>query len=55
MSHFHGSVKGNRGAATRGGTKKSGPKTDKNIYVIYQSQWHGKGVDREIARGIIGD
>ena len=74
MSHFYGSVKGNRGYATRGGTKNSGyqtiaaswdgaievkliynPKTDENIYIVYQSKWNGKGVDREIARGIIGD
>tara|TARA_R100000093_G_scaffold68129_1_gene39640 strand:- start:394 stop:630 length:237 start_codon:yes stop_codon:yes gene_type:complete len=31
------------------------PKTDKNIYIVYQSKWHGKGVEREIARGIIGE
>ena len=74
MSHFYGSVKGNRGWATRGGSKKSGyeavaaswdgaievrlsydPKTKKNRYVVYQSKWHGKGIEREIARGIIGD
>ena len=74
MSHFYGCVKGNRGWATRGGSKKSGyeavaasldgaievkliydPKTDKNIYIVYQSKWHGKGVEGEIARGIIGE
>jgi len=74
MSHFYGWVQGNRGEASRGGSKKSGyhtiaaswngaievrlsydPKTKKNRYVVYQSKWHGKGVEREIARGIIGD
>ena len=74
MSHFYGVVAGNRGQATRGGTKTSGyltiaaswdgaiqvrlsydPKTDKNHYVIYQSKWHGKGVESEIAKGIIGE
>ena len=74
MSHFYGWVQGNRGEASRGGSKKSGydavaaswdgairvrldydPKTDKNHYVIYQSKWHGKGVESEIAKGIIGE
>ena len=74
MSHFYGCAKGNRGYASRGGSKKSGyhtiaaswdgaievkliydPKTDKNHYVIYQSKWHEKGVESEIAKGIIGE
>ena len=74
MSHFYGCAQGNRGYASRGGSKKSGyhtiaaswdgaievrldydPKTDKNIYIVYQSKWHGKGIEREIARGIIGE
>ena len=74
MSHFYGRITGNRGSATRCGSKVSGyhtvaaswdgaievrlgydPKTDTNYYVVYQTPWHGKGVDREIARGIIGD
>ena len=74
MSHFYGSIQGNRGATTRGGTKTSGyhtiaaswdgaievkliyhPKTDKNHYVIYQSKWHGKGVEQPITSGIIGE
>ena len=30
------------------------PKTDTNYYAVYQSMWHGKGVEMLIARGIIG-
>ena len=74
MSHFHGSVKGNRGAATRGGSKNSGyksyaaswdgaievrldhdPATKKDNYVIWQVPHNGKGIDKWIASGIIGD
>ena len=74
MSHFYGCVKGNRGWATRGGSKKSGyeavaaswdgaievkleydAKLDTNFYVVYQSEWHGKGINKLIARGIIGE
>jgi len=74
MSHFYGVVAGNRGQATRGGTKTSGyltiaaswdgaiqvrlsydKETEKNHYVVYQSKWQGKGVESEIARGIIGE
>jgi hypothetical protein len=74
MSHFYGVVAGNRGQATRGGTKISGyltiaaswdgaiqvrlsydKETEKNHYVVYQSQWHGKGIEQPIASGIIGE
>ena len=74
MSHFYGFAQGNKGYASRGGSKKSGyhtiaaswdgaievklsydPKTDTNYYVVYQSKWHEKGVESEIARGIIGE
>ena len=74
MSHFYGCAQGNRGHASRGGSKKSGyhtiaaswdgaievrlghdAKTDTNYYVVYQTKWHGKGIEREIARGIIGE
>ena len=34
MSHFYGSIKGNRGEATRAGTKKSG-------YVSKAASWEG--------------
>jgi len=73
MSHFYGSVKGNRGESTRGGTKNSGyhtiaaswdgaievrliydPESDANRYEIYQTAWHGKGIEQPIASGIIG-
>lgn len=34
MSHFYGTLKGNRGEATRGGSKKSG-------IVSYTASWKG--------------
>jgi hypothetical protein len=74
MSHFYGGVKGNRGRATRGGSKNSGyesyctgwgggievwlkhdPKTEKDYYVVSQVAHCGKGIEREIARGILGE
>jgi len=74
MSHFYGSVKGNRGQATRGGSKYSGytsycagwgggievrlwhdPDGGKDHYIVRQVPHHGKGIDREIARGIVGE
>ena len=74
MSHFYGWVQGNRGEASRGGSKNSGyiavaaswdgavrvrliydPITSSNHYEVYQSRWHGKGIESEIARGIIGE
>ena len=74
MSHFYGCVQGNRGEATRGGSKNSGyytiaaswdgaievrlkhdPKTKKDYYVVSQTEWRGKGNEREIARGILGE
>jgi len=73
MSHFYGCAQGNRGYASRGGSKKSGyhtiaaswdgaievrldydPKDDTNYYVVYQTPWHGKGIEMLIARGIMG-
>ena len=74
MSHFYGRVTGNRGPATRCGSKVSGyhtvaaswdgaievrlsydPKTDASHYVVYQSKWYGRGVEREISRGTVGE
>jgi hypothetical protein len=74
MSHFYGSVKGNRGEATRGGSKRSGytsycagwgggievrlwhdPDGGKDHYTVCQVPHHGKGIEREIARGIVGE
>jgi|TARA_R110000824_G_scaffold14875_1_gene63023 hypothetical protein len=72
MSHFYGSVQGNRGQATRGGSKKSGyhatvaswdgalrirlfHHNGKDCFAISQSMWHGKGVEYEITRGILGE
>ena len=58
MSHFYGSVQGNRGQATRGGSKKSG-------YHATVASWdgalrirlfHHNGKDCfEITRGILGE
>ena len=74
MSHFYGSVKGNRGEATRGGSKYSGytsycagwgggikvnlwhdPDGGKDHYTVCQVPHHEKGIEREIARGIVGE
>ena len=74
MSHFYGSVKGNRGEATRGGSKYSGytsycagwgggievrlwhdPEVGKDHYKVCQVAHCGKGIEREIARGIVGE
>jgi len=74
MSHFYGSVKGNRGEATRGGSKNSGyksyaagwgggievrlwhdPDGGKDHYTVCQVSHCGKGIEREIARGIVGE
>ena len=30
-------------------------KLDTNFYVVSQSQWHGKGINQLISRGIIGE
>lgn len=73
MSHFYGTVQGNRGDATRGGSRDSGIRTvaaswrgcievlvyvDENgrdAFVVREGVWHGEGLTREIARGIIGE
>jgi|TARA_R110000824_G_scaffold2177_1_gene10238 hypothetical protein len=74
MSHFYGRVSGNRGSATRCGSKVSGyhtiaaswdgaievrlsydPKTKKNYYTVYQTPWSGRGIERVIAEGVIGE
>ena len=74
MSRFYGSVKGNRGEATRGGSKYSGytsycagwgggievrlwydPEVGKDHYTVCQVAHEGKGIEREIARGIVGE
>jgi len=74
MSHFYGWVQGNKGEASRGGSKKSGyhtvaaswngavevrldydPTTDTNRYIVFQTKWHGKGIERVIAEGVIGE
>ena len=74
MSRFYGSVKGNRGEATRGGSKYSGytsycagwgggievrlwydPEVGKDHYTVCQVAHCGKGIEREIARGIVGE
>jgi len=74
MSHFYGWVQGNRGEASRGGSKNSGyiavaaswdgairvrldydPNTDTNRYIVFQTGWHGKGIERVIAEGVIGE
>ena len=74
MAHFYGSVKGNRGEATRGGSKYSGytsycagwgggievrlwhdPDGGMDHYTVCQVAHCGKGIEREIARGIVGE
>ena len=79
MSHFYGTLQGNRGPATRCGTKSSGIKVvaaswrgcitvsiyhekptapggnGRDIFVIHQEPWHGKGFSELIAHGELGD